>query len=88
MKVRYRPTALNQLDAIVEYTERRNPQAADRVMREIENSIDRLAELPYIARASEVPGIRELPIVWYPYIVFYTVDEGRQEVHILRVRYT
>lgn len=88
MKVRYRPTALTQLDTIFTYIEAHNPQAADRVVREIMRSIDRLANFPYMARVSEVPGVRELPIVRYPYIVFYAVDEVAQEVHILRVRHT
>jgi plasmid stabilization system protein ParE len=35
-----------------------------------------------------VPGIRELPIARYPYIVFYAVDDRAQEIHILRVRHT
>lgn len=88
MKVRYRPTALAQIDAIFAFISDRNPAAADRVLATIKRSIDRLAEFPYSARASEVPGIRELPIVRYPYIVFYTVDDAAQEVHVLRVRHT
>lgn len=88
MKVRYRPTALAQIDAIFAFISERNPSAADRALATIKRSIDRLAEFPYSARSSEVPGIRELPIVRYPYIVFYTVDEAAREVHVLRVRHT
>jgi toxin ParE1/3/4 len=51
-------------------------------------SIDRLALLPYSGRQSEVESIRELPVVRYPYIVFYTVDTNTGEVVILRVRHT
>ena len=71
MRVRYRPTALAQLDAIFTYIEARNPHAAARVLHEIKRSIDRLADFPYSSRTGEVPGIRELPIARYPYIVFY-----------------
>ncbi len=88
MKIRYRPTALAQIDAIFAFVSERNPAAADRVMRTIKQNIDRLSEYPYSARCSEVAGIRELPIVRYPYTVFYTVDEAAQEVHVLRVRHT
>lgn len=88
MKIRWRPTALAQLDAIFTYIEERNPDAAHRVKKTIMRSIERLAEFPYSSRASEVPGIRELPIVRYPYIVFYAVDDAAQEVYILRVRHT
>jgi plasmid stabilization system protein ParE len=54
----------------------------------IQRSIGRLADFPYSARPSEIPDIRELPIVRYPYIVFYAVDEDKHEVLILRVRHT
>jgi plasmid stabilization system protein ParE len=50
--------------------------------------IGRLANFPYSARPSEVPDIRELPILRYRYIVFYAVDEDRREVLILRVCHT
>ena len=88
MKIRYRPTALGQLDSIFSYVATRNPGAAKNVQRMIEQSIGRLADFPYSGRASEVAGIRELPIVRYPYIVFYAVDDATQEVFILRVRHT
>ena len=88
MKVRYRPKALSQLDAIFAGLEAENPSAALKVVRSIKSSIERLADFPHSGRPSEVPGIRELPIVRYPYVVFYTVDVARDEVHILRMRHT
>ncbi len=88
MRIRYRPTALAQLDAIFDYIATHNRPAAHRVISNIKRSIDRLADFPLSARQSEIAGIRELPIVRYPYIVFYTVDDDAQEVLILRVRHT
>ncbi len=88
MKIRYRPAAIAQLKAIFQYISEHDSAAAGRVIRTIKQSIDRLGDFPFSARPSEVPGIRELPVVRYPYIVFYTVDERAQEVHILRVRHT
>ena len=88
MRIRYRPTAVAQLDAIFSYIAQRSPQSATRVVETIKRNIDRLAEFRYSARASEVPGIRELPIVRYPYIVFYAVDDVANEIHILRIRHT
>jgi toxin ParE1/3/4 len=75
VKIRYRPTALAQLDAILEFIAARSPAAAHRVMARIKRSIDLLADFPRSSKASEVPGIHEMPIVRYPYIVLYTVDE-------------
>jgi plasmid stabilization system protein ParE len=66
LKVRYRPTALIQIDEIFAYIAQYNSRAADRVRRAIRQSIERLGRFPYSARASEIPGIRELPIVRYP----------------------
>jgi toxin ParE1/3/4 len=87
-KIRYRPTALTQLDAIFSYIATHDRPAAERVIAYIRRTIGRLSNFPYSARPSEVPDIRELPIVRYPYIVFYAVDEDRREVLILRVRHT
>ncbi len=87
-RIRYLPKALQQLDSIFTYLADRNPAAANRVSVAIRRSIERIADFPHSARASEVPGIRELAIVRYPYIVFYAVDDGSREVHILRVRHT
>lgn len=88
MRIRYRPTALAQIDAIFAYIREHNPAAGDRVIRTIKQSIDRLAEFPRSGRPSEISGIRELPIVRYPFIVFYTIDDAALEIHVLRVRHT
>ena len=87
MKVRYTPKALAQLDQIYSYIEAHDPRAAKRVKARIKQAIERLARHPYSCRASEHPGIRVLSIVRYPYLVFYSVDEAAQEVHILRIRH-
>ena len=47
-----------------------------------------LADFPRSAKTSEIPNVREMPIVRYPYVVFYTIDDVAQEVIILRVRHT
>jgi toxin ParE1/3/4 len=86
VKIRYRPASLAQLDRIFTYVAEQNPDAAGKVLALLKRSIDRLADFPFSGRPSEMAGIRELPIVRYPYIVFYTVNDARQEVVILRVR--
>lgn len=87
-RIRYLPTAVRQLDEIFTYIDARNQPAARRVAVAIRRSIERIADFPYSSRPSEVPGVRELPIVRYPYIVFYAVDDDAREVHVLRVRHT
>ena len=87
-KIRYRPRAVAQLDAIAGNLEEENPAAAKRVVQRIKRSIERLARLPYSSRRTEIEGIRVLAVVRYPYLVFYSVDEGAREVHILRIRHS
>jgi len=88
VKVRYTRKALAQIDAIFSFIERENPRAAEAVDARIKRAIGRLARFPYSCRATDRLGIRVLPIVRYPYLVFYSVDEAKQEVHILRVRHS
>ena len=51
-------------------------------------SIDLLGEFPPSGRASAAEGVRELPIVRDPDIVFYSVDAVAQDVIVLRARHT
>lgn len=88
MKVRYTPKALAQLEQIYSYIEAHNATAANRIKTRPRQAIERLGRHPYSCRASEHPGIRVLSIVRYPYLVFCSVDEGAQEVHVLRVRHS
>jgi toxin ParE1/3/4 len=88
VKIRYRPTALAQLANIFAHIAVHSQPSAHRVIVRIKRSIDQLADFPFSGRPSEIADIRELPIVRYPYIVFYTVDEATDEVLILRVRHT
>jgi len=87
-RIRYLPTAVHQIDAILSYLAARNAGAARRVGDSIRRSIQRIAHFPHSSRASEVPGVRELAIVRYPYIVFYAVDDRAREIQVLRVRHT
>ncbi len=87
-RVRYLPKAAKQLDDILSYLANHNPAAARRVGHAIRQGIQRVAQFPHSSRPSEVEGIRELPIVRYPYIVFYAVNDRVREIQVLRVRHT
>ena len=84
MKVRYAPRARDDLDQIHAYLNERSPAAATAVLKRIRDRIDELADLPLIGPITELPGVRGLSIVRYPYKVYYRVIEG--EVLILHVR--
>jgi toxin ParE1/3/4 len=88
VNVRYTPKALAQLDAIYSFIESHNPRAGTAVKARIKRAIERLTRFPYSCRVTKQPGVRVLPIVRYPYLIFYAVDEAAQEIHILRVRHS
>ncbi len=72
LPVRWRMSALEQLDAVVAYIAQHNPVAADTLQERIEFSVLPLSEHPYLFRPGRVPGTRE--IVAHPnYIVVYRV---------------
>jgi toxin ParE1/3/4 len=77
MRVRYTLRAQSDIDAIYTFLDQRTPTAAQAVKNLIERRISRLADFPFIAPATDEPGIYELTIVRYPYKVYYeiVVDE-------------
>jgi plasmid stabilization system protein ParE len=89
VRLRYRRTALAQLDRIFADIAHDNPAVAGGFIVAIrKRSIDLLADFPYGGRTSQVPDIRELPVVRFPYIVFHSVNDAAGDVVILRIRHT
>jgi toxin ParE1/3/4 len=87
VKVTYSRRALVQLDRIFAYIAQNNAAAASEVVARIEAGAALIGEYPNIGRASDLPGIRLLPISRYPYLIFYTVLSDKGEVRILSVRH-
>ena len=73
MKLEYGRRAEADLDAIFEYLNQRNPQAAAAVLKTIRGRISKLAEFPFTGRRTKRREIRCLIIVRYPYKVYYRV---------------
>ena len=89
MIVRYTRRAQAQLDEIHSYIESHDPRAARAVVAYIRDSIARLGWFPERYRKTDrLPGVRMLPIVRYPYLVFYTIDATAEEVWILGIRHS
>jgi toxin ParE1/3/4 len=86
MKVRWSETALAQLDDIFFYIYERNRSAALSVAKRIEDLAALLGEFPLIGHLTDEAEVRVLPVVRYPFMIFYAIDAG--EVVILHVRHT
>jgi plasmid stabilization system protein ParE len=84
MKVRYTPRAQADLEAIFAYLDARAPAAALSVKSTIGRRIAQLETFPFMAPETDLPGIRELTIIRYPYKVYYEVSSG--EVWIVHIR--
>src|SRR4030095_4084462 len=54
-----------------------NPGAAQRVEDTIRTRCERLADFPYAAVATDEPNVRRLPLVRYPYTIYYRIDAMR-----------
>ena len=84
MIVRYTARASDDLADITAYLDQHSPKAASSVRRAIETSVALLGDFPELAPATDIPGVRELTIVRYPYKVYYVPQGG--EVWILHIR--
>ena len=74
--------ALDDLDAAIRYIAKDSPRSATLVVDRIRETIDLLAEFPS-GRQGRVKGTYERPIHRTPYIVAYSLSDGR--LMILRI---
>jgi plasmid stabilization system protein ParE len=87
MKVRYSSRALLELEGIHSYITQFNPRAAHDVVARIESLCTLLGEFPGMGHSTERSDVRMLPVVRYPYVIFYTPVPENDEVLILRIRH-
>src|SRR5690242_19455680 len=86
MKVRYSSRAVRDLAAIGHYLRKRSLAGAPAVENKIKSTIGILTTFPEGGRiVAERPHVRVLPVVRYPYLIFYTVLLG--ELVILHIRH-
>ena len=88
MKVRWSQAALAQLDDIFLYIYERNRSAAVNVAQRVEELAALLGEFPLIGHLTDEADVRILPVVRYPFVIFYAIDDAADEVVILHVRHT
>jgi toxin ParE1/3/4 len=88
MNVRWSQTALAQLDDIFLYIYERNRSAAVSVATRVEELAALLGEFPLIGHLTDEANVRILPVVRYPLVILYTIDDAADEVVILHIRHT
>jgi plasmid stabilization system protein ParE len=86
MRVRWSRPAQEDLRAILDYLGAENPLAARRLVLRLDGILRRIAQFPESAPMVEQrPGVRRIPLVRYPYILYYKDVAG--EAVILRIRH-
>ncbi|HEY3794859.1 MAG TPA: type II toxin-antitoxin system RelE/ParE family toxin [Bradyrhizobium sp.] len=88
MKLRWSETALAEIDSIFSHILENNRSAAFAVVERIERLAALLAEFPFIGHLTDEAPVRVLPVVRYPFLIFYTIDDATNEIVVLHVRHT
>lgn len=83
MKIEWNPLARKDLLGIVTYISHDNPEAAERVLEEIERQATLLGDMPEMGRRGRCRGTRELVVSGTAYILPYRITRNR--IVILRV---
>jgi toxin ParE1/3/4 len=86
MRLRYTLRAQADLEDIFGYLDQRSPTHAQAVRAEIERRVGQLRDFPLMAPATDMPGVRELPLTRFPYRIYYEVRDD--EVRVLHIRDT
>ena len=87
MKLRFTPRATQDLAGIADYIRGHSPQAALRVRNAILESLQNLVLFPRLGRQQQVEGVRKIVTRRYPYLVYYVIDDSRDEIVILSIQH-
>ena len=86
MTLRYTRKAAFQLEDILSHIVGRSPSGAARLLARIEEIELLLLQFPRSGRATTIPGIRRIPIVPYPYVLYDRC--AGDDVIVQRIRHT
>jgi plasmid stabilization system protein ParE len=73
------------LREILDYIDSRSPRGARNVKRAIQKTIDLIGQYPELGGPAGEQTTRVLPVVRYPYLIYWTVEAG--EVWIVHIRH-
>ena len=87
MKLRFTARAIQDLIDIADYIRPRNPVGSVRVRSAILDSLQNLVLWPEVGRRQTVEGVRKLVTRKYRYLIYYTIDEGAEEIVVITIRH-
>ena len=85
MKIVYAESARRDIAEIFNAIAVHSPSAAGRVEEAIRIQCERLTAFPYAAAKTDEPRVFRVPLVRYPYTVFYRVNVEVNWIEIARV---
>lgn len=85
MKLVFAERARQDIDDIYTAIAAGSPAAASRVLRTIRSQCELAADFPFASAATDEPDVRRLPIVRFPYTIFFRVHPGADLVEVARI---
>jgi plasmid stabilization system protein ParE len=86
MKAVFTAAALADLEYVVAYTKQNFPGSTAPLERRIRDVVSRIEMWPHSGRqVAERPGVHVVPLIRYPFRIFYTLSGG--EIHILHIHH-
>jgi toxin ParE1/3/4 len=85
MNIRFTDRALVDLGGIADYLVQRSPPGARKVKLAIQRTVEQLERFPGIGTPQKTQGVRKMVVRKYPYLVYYIIDAGADEVRILTI---
>lgn len=85
MNVRFSSRAAFELREILDYLNAQNPRAAKIVRASIARALGVIRSFPAVGILHR-RGVRRYVVPQYPYLIYYSVAAGEQEIRIITVR--
>lgn len=86
MIVSLSPRALADMTGIRDYLLPLSPMGAESVRAALADTIELLRQFPRAGRETDIAGVRVIPVVRYPYLVYHVVLG--EEVVVLHIRHS
>lgn len=80
-RLEFTARAFRNIAAAEEYVARDNPVVAQKVVKTIYETAEKLESFPELGKPGRVPGTRELILAQYPYIIVYRIRVSRIVVY-------